>query len=228
MRETLLRSAAPDRSFRSWRYWGKCFGGVSELENEQNEKAPSHATAIRRNYDAETEKRVREWILDCSMHYGQESATNSQHDDLSQNINTVCSNMKVTEPDKDPPTLKIATATVNNKVRNKNRWKGRLPSVGPAESHSISLPTDSNSPPQVVQYKLQVLPQPPVSPVTSELIFINELHARGNSAEADRMVWMRRSAALERRRSSRISAQPASLVGANAWLVPVSYSSTLT
>ncbi len=175
-----VKSAATlrDRLSRStWRYFEKCFGWGCDPQSEPNEQSFSPAT---RNYDAETEQRIKKWILDCSICHGQKPESSSQCD-LVQNmsdVSTECS-LLATGPAKTLQTKKISTATVNNKARNKNRWKGRLPSDDQAGECQFSLSANAlnTSPPtQAVRTKLRVLPpsQPPTSPMSSRIIFANE------------------------------------------------------
>ncbi len=83
-----VKSAATLRarlSRSTWRYFEKCFGWGCDPQSEQNEQEYSPAT---RNYDAETEQRIKKWILDCSICHGQKPESCSQGD-LVQNISDV-------------------------------------------------------------------------------------------------------------------------------------------
>ncbi len=222
----------PASSF--WVCFGKCFG--KECTQKKGETCFQETVARRENRDAETEARIKEWILDSSLCYGKEFDLSIQSQNPSQNFSDVsdilkCSDFAATAPatsqDGNPLlATEVASNTVNNKERNRDRWKGRVP-ANPSGTPSIYMPTDVNEAYQAVQNQRRVQPQPPVSLANSRLVSIPSSAARGNNA--GRIIWMRRSAVMKRW-SSRIAhlESPRSPAPSNIWLVPASCASPPT
>ena len=225
------KEATPCSASRScWNNFRRCFGQENGLENE---RAYFQASPRNRNCNPDIECRINQWILDSSLCYGKESDISENNDNSPRQISEVSDGLVFSDSDSAGifiynallPT-QVASATVQNRERNRNRWKGRL-TANSIESHSISLLTTyaDTAPQPEVRIKLRdhhaKNPTAPTRPTTSQLVPIPLQAARDVSSR--RTKWMRRSAVLRgRRASARISAQPESI-----WLVPASCASRL-
>ncbi len=202
------------RSF--WSSFRRCFGRGGGLESEQAYWTVA-ATARHGNLDSEAHRRIKEWIIDSSLCYGDALDLSWESDISTQKITEIsdgfeCSILEDTKPDNPLLPTKLASRA---RINNTSRWKGRLAAADPDESQLTPLPTDENTASQAVRIKLRDYPNQPACPTASRLVPAPPPAARG---KAGRVIWMRRSAVIQRRRlSARIAALPQ-----DTWLVPAS------
>ncbi len=179
------------RSSSTWSCFGRCFRNGKDLEQDQ--ECFVTTTERKRSCDVETERRIKEWILETRLCYDPAPERLGHNADASQKVGEISDGLECYSLAACRPTEKlVALSTVNNNDRRRNRWKGRIPS----ESLLISPPTtaaDTTS--QAVPVKPQALPAEP------HWLVPTHSSAAGNTG-AGRVIWMRRSATLQGRRSS--------------------------
>jgi hypothetical protein len=213
-------TAAAD-SKRPFRFLWSCFGGCLGKGGEGDAAYLPVAIPRKGNCDADTEMRIKKWILESSLCYGKVPDSSCQSESLSSTVSVTSDGLECrglvasAYPDNSQPADKVSSSTINKKEQNRNRWKGRRPAIA-AEAHPSPLPTHEIPASPAAPIQLQV------GPATSRLVPLHRSPSR--DLNAGRVVWMRRSAVLQRTRPSRIAAQPAR---ARAWLVPASCASTL-
>ncbi len=204
----------PKISSQSRQFW-VCFGGCiwngAELGQDSQEYM---VTKIARNdarkksfenarYNTETERRIKEWILDSSLCYDQASeischrdANNLQIFDEGGDGLERSDSAASAQSDRPLIPVKVTSDTERGKERNRNRWKGRLP-ADPAEALSIAIPTDEYTASQDIRVKLPAAeshcrsaaqPQPLCADTTSRL--------------SGRVIVMRHRVLLQGRRPS--------------------------
>jgi hypothetical protein len=197
--------------------FGKCFRNGSGLEQEQ--ECFDSTITRKRSCDAETERRIKEWIIDSSLCYDQTPDSTCQTADSISLTFDISGGLENTESgastQSDQPLLpaKVSLETVNNKERNKNRWKGRMPTV-PAETLSIAIPTDEAQDARVKHptqpHSRAIAQQSQRSPCNSTACLVPSSSSAARVVSTGRVIWMRRTALMQgrRRSSSRIAAQP--------------------
>jgi hypothetical protein len=163
-----MASSNQDGSWRSlWSWFGRYCAQCVSIEIES--KNSHETTAERRKYDTENDRRIQEWILDSSTCYGHASELSSQSEDSSQMPNDFSD---VLEHSDFQPTalatshhdmhdnpllaIEVASAPVSKKDQNRNRWKGRLPAVDPADPHVITKTADATTASHPVLFKIQI------------------------------------------------------------------------
>jgi hypothetical protein len=186
------------------RCFGRFFGKNGKIKQDQ--PCVVATPAINKKFNAETEGRIREWILNSSLCYCPLKELSCQNEDLSskdENIAEVCegflgfecSDFDLTARRQDLPfsAAKVAPTIVNNKTRNKSRWKGKLLFDSPGIHALLSgqekkiQPESNNSPPSAQDC-------PPT---------------HSSAASARRIIRMRQPVVLQTRRSpAQIEAQP--------------------
>ncbi len=108
--------------------FGRCLGKRSDLEKQQTQAV----TAIEkeRHFDAETERRIRTWLLDSSLSYGDvseysENSDNYRRQDSEMGDGHECSDSAATKhPGKPPLATDGASAPAQSNEQNRRRWRG--------------------------------------------------------------------------------------------------------
>ena len=152
---------------------------------------------VTKRYDAEIERRIKKWILDSRPCYGKVPDFAGRSEDSPHISSAFCDGLEfssvdfaLTEPttihhDTSHSTIEIASATVSRKELNRNRWRGRLPALGPADPTKA---TDATAVTAASHANMQV--QLPASTATSRSVPMYPPDSRGG-----RVIWMRRSTA---------------------------------
>ena len=163
-----------------------------DCENEQANSVT--ATDEMRHFDAETVRRIEEWLDDSRHSYGKVldlscTSENSWRKDSEVGDGLGCTTFAASRhPDKHLLTTEIPFAAFKRKKgMNKNRWKGRIP-TDQGESLSASLPSDFKEASPGVRVRLRTLPKPcspqaaqpphPTGFATSQLVLIQPQQCR--------------------------------------------------
>jgi hypothetical protein len=188
-----------------WSCFGRCFKKYGDRRKEQAYVA----------INAETERRIKEWIHSSSLCYGHESELHnismcygheSNVSEAENGPNTAswlaCSNMKIS---RHPLHAANVTPTIAScKARNRNRWNGRL-SFNQAEIKSACEPANQIAGSLTERVKMEVLPEPHdrivVQPTSnyaqrraSARIESPLQSSTARYVSDGRVIWMRRSA----------------------------------
>jgi hypothetical protein len=123
------------------------------------------------HFDAETESRIKKWLLDSNLSDEKTSQFSVKSDSSWLQMSDVsscheCGDSAASTPNKPLLATDGALATVRNKERNRNRWKGRLP-ANQSDIPSTFLPSDVSTAPMEVLVHPHALPEPH-GPITAQ------------------------------------------------------------
>ena len=221
----LLNSEASAASEESPSCFLSCFARwLKKGSGHQNEKR-THSM----HFDAETESRIKKWLLDSNLSDERTSQFSVESDNSWLNISQVsdrlgcsdrlggcsdeCGDLAANTPNKALLATDGALATVKSKERNRNRWKGRLPANQPDIPSTILASDVSTAPIGVLVYlHARLEPHGPIAARPQALCdtatwrLVPAQSSEGRGIGAGRVIWTRRS--QRTRAAARIAARP--------------------
>ena len=149
-----------------WSCLKGCLGTGEALETEQS---CALNTEKEREFNAEIEGRIKEWIINSSMCYRQDAETAESlvpKEYPSEKVNDVSDGLKCSD-------LETGTQTTWTR-KTRDRWRGRL-SAEQAKIHTIFIHTDENIGPLFERFKQDFQPEPYAAQLHSSLQYDQNL-----------------------------------------------------